>query len=225
MPAAWAVWAKTVVACRRCPRLWAWREAHRGQPGTAVWGRPVVGEGDFEAELVVLGLAPGLRGAHRTGRPFWGDASGRWVREALAAHGWVDPVRGVLVGAFVTNVVRCAPPQNRPWAKEVAACRAHLAAELALLPKAQVVVALGREAFFAYWALRRPGTAPPPFRHGAAVRFPDPPHWLLASYHPSPLNRATGRLDAAAWAGVFARAQALLTGGDYGPQSTPLSGN
>lgn len=221
----WRSLCQRVVDCRGCPRLVTWREeGRRRRMGelSAYWSRPVPGEGDPQARVLVLGLAPGMEGGNRTGRPFWGDASGRWVREALARHGWAGRDGEPLTGVYLSNLARCVPPQNRLLAEELARCLPYLQQELQLLSQLDVVVALGRQAFLTYLGLR--GNAPNPgrFAHGALVYFPTRPHWLLASYHPSPHNTGPGRLTWAMWEEIW-QSVAELTRGLYGPQSTPLS--
>ncbi len=218
--------AADIVACRRCPRLVAWREkvardrraAYRDEE---YWGRPVPGFGDPEARLLVVGLAPAAHGANRTGRMFTGDRSGEWLFRALHRAGFADrPVsvgRGDglrLAGAWVTAPVRCAPPGNRPTPGERDACRAWFDAELALLPRIGVVVALGAFAYGAVWswAGRRGVRLPRPrprFGHGVEVALGEGP-MLLLSYHPSQQNTFTGRLSEAMFDAVFDRARALV---------------
>ena len=144
-----------VSACRRCPRLVAWREACAADPprryrGEDYWARPVPGFGDPAARLVVVGLAPAAHGANRTGRMFTGDRSGEWLYGALHRAGYAnqpsferrgDGLR--LTDAWITAVVRCAPPANRPTTAERDACLPWLEAELELLGRARVVLALG----------------------------------------------------------------------------------
>ncbi len=153
---------------------------------------------------MIVGLAPAAHGANRTGRMFTGDRSGDWLFGALHRTGFANQPnsdrRGdglVLTDAWVTAAVRCAPPQNSPTAEERAACAPWLDAELALLPAARVIVALGQIAYVQVWShLRRTGRRlprpRPPFGHGARVELGD--SVLLASFHPSQLNTFTGRL-------------------------------
>jgi uracil-DNA glycosylase family 4 len=183
-----------IVACRRCARLVAWRET---TARAGWWARPVPGFGDPSARVVVVGLAPSLRGANQTGRMFSNDASARVLTRALHAVGAASqptslgPGDGlVLSGVWLSAACRCAPPANRPTATELAACRPFLAAELAALPW-RSAVALGAVA----WATLADalGYARAPFAHGARRVDPEG-RLLLASYHPSPQNTNTGRL-------------------------------
>ena len=219
-----AVLEAEIVRCRACPRLVAWRERvarqkRRAYREEAYWGRPVPGFGDRRAWLVVLGLAPGAHGANRTGRMFTGDGSGDFLYAALHRAGLASQPgsrhRGdglSLRGAFVTAACRCAPPQNRPAPAELARCAPFLDRELGALPRVRVVLCLGAIAWAAaLYSLKRRGLPlprpRPPFRHGAEVELPEAP-LLLASYHVSRQNTQTGRLTAAMFDRVLARALA-----------------
>ncbi|HZY02904.1 MAG TPA: uracil-DNA glycosylase [Anaeromyxobacteraceae bacterium] len=213
-----------IVRCHACPRLVAWRERvarqkRRAYREEAYWGRPVPGFGDRRAWLVVLGLAPGAHGANRTGRMFTGDGSGDFLYAALHRAGLASQPgsrhRGdglSLRGAFVTAACRCAPPQNRPAPAELARCAPFLDRELGALPRVRVVLCLGAIAWAAaLYSLERRGLPlprpRPAFRHGAEVELPGAP-LLLASYHVSRQNTQTGRLTAAMFDRVLARALA-----------------
>ncbi|MBP2018474.1 uracil-DNA glycosylase family 4 [Symbiobacterium terraclitae] len=216
--------AKEIIACERCPRLRAYcaevgRIRVRRYRDQEYWARPVPGFGDPAARLLILGLAPGAHGANRTGRMFTGDDSGRWLYGALFDAGFANQPQAVsrddglqLTDAYVSNVVRCAPPDNKPTAAEIAACLPHLEAELGLLPNVRVVLALGRIAFDTYVRLRRAqghDLGRPAFRHGAEYHFPGLPV-LLCSYHPSRQNTNTGVLTPVMWRTIFARARELV---------------
>jgi len=200
---------RRIPGCRRCPRLVAsLREVRQRHPG--YWNRPVPGFGDPGAWLVVVGLAPGLHGANRTGRPFQGDASGEWLYASLTRVGLWDG--GRLRGAYIANAVKCVPPGNRPRAEECHACRPWLEAELSALGRARLVVALGRIAHEA--VLRSWGVTPLarfPFAHGALHRIPERPA-LLASYHPSRQNTNTRTLTPAMWSRIWQRARRFEPG-------------
>ena len=216
---------RRIIGCQACPRLRAYcarvaqdkRAAFREE---TYWGRPVPGFGDRGARLLVLGLAPAAHGANRTGRAFTGDSAGDSLMTALHATGFANLPTSrhlhdglQLSDAFVTGVVRCAPPDNRPSPTEIANCHEHLHAELAALPRVRVVVALGRLAFDGYWRLmtgRGVSVRPrPKFQHGL-VCTPPTALSLVASYHPSRQNTNTGRLTPAMLAAVFVRARSLL---------------
>jgi uracil-DNA glycosylase family 4 len=214
-----------VVACRRCPRLVAWRERVARDKRAAFrdedyWGRPVTGFGDPRARVVLCGLAPAAHGANRTGRVFTGDRSGDWLFAALHRAGLAnqptsrhrgDGLR--LRDCYITACVRCAPPANRPSPVERDACLEYLARELPLLTRARVLVCLGGFAWDGVLrALRALGHRPgrrPDFGHGALAAVG--PYLLLGCYHPSQQNTFTGRLTAPMMDAVLARA---MDGGD-----------
>ena len=218
---------RRLITCTRCPRLVAWREqvardkVRRHQHET-YWGRPVPGFGPADARLLLVGLAPGAHGSNRTGRMFTGDASGDWLYEALHRYGFASRPTSTsrddgleLLDCRITAAARCAPPGNKPTAAELAHCRPWLVAELQVLSRVQVVIALGRIGFDAWVKAsgnrrRALGAGPrPAFAHGRAWRAPDGT-LLIASYHPSRQNTNTGRLTRAMWHAVFARARREL---------------
>ncbi|NNL68257.1 MAG: uracil-DNA glycosylase [Myxococcales bacterium] len=194
---------RRIPRCRRCPRLAGFlAESRTRNPG--YWNRPVPGFGDRRAWLVIVGLAPGMHGANRTGRPFQGDASGEWLYGSLGRAGLWDGER--LRGAYIVNAVKCVPPANKPVAAEMDACRPWLVEELAGLDRARVVIALGRIAHQA--VLRTWGMAPLsawPFAHGGLHRIAGRPP-LLSSYHPSRQNTNTGTLTRTLWGRIWSRA-------------------
>ena len=193
--------------CARCPRLVAYRAANRAAHPD--WfNAPVPSFGGLDARLLVVGLAPGVRGANRTGRPFTGDFAGVLLYRTLLRFGFAegqydaDPSDGLrLVDCRVTNGVRCVPPGNLPVPAEIAACNAFLAAEFAAMPLLRAVLALGGVAHNA--VLRGRGLKPraAAFAHGAAHVLPDG-LLLMDSYHVSRLNTNTGRLTEVMFAAV-----------------------
>jgi uracil-DNA glycosylase family 4 len=224
-----------VTACRACPRLVEWRERVARTKRAAFadqeyWGRPVPGFGDPRAWLAIVGLAPAAHGANRTGRMFTGDRSGEWLYSALHQAGLANQPESTarddglaLKGAYVTAVVRCAPPANRPKPDERDRCLPFLDRELDLLPRVHVVVVLGG---FAYrnvcrllgargHELPRPR---PRFAHGLEIPLDDS-RWLLCSYHPSQQNTFTGVLTREMFDAVWERAKELGRSG--GPRSGP----
>lgn len=216
---------ENIVACRKCPRLVAWREQVARQRKRAYrefpyWGKPVPGFGDPQARLLVVGLAPAAHGGNRTGRVFTGDSSGDFLYKALHRAGFANqPVareRGdglALHGAYVSAVCRCAPPANKPSPQEIASCLPYLEQEVALLEGVRVIVALGRIAFEnVLKVLRKQGRAIPPlkFAHGAAYALWEGGPWLVISYHPSRQNTQTGRLTEAMFAEVWEKVRELL---------------
>jgi len=220
---------RAVVACELCPRLRRHcttiaREKRRAFRDQDYWGRPVPAFGDPGARLVIVGLAPAAHGANRTGRMFTGDSSGAWLYAALYEAGFAaspasesreDGQR--LTDCWITAAGRCAPPGNKPAPEELERCRAFLAAELALLERTRVVLALGRIAHDAWlrasgWWEKLPPRARPAFGHGAEHRLPDG-IVLLSSFHPSRQNTQTGRLTREMWSRIFTRARELVEAG------------
>ena len=199
--------------CPLCPRLAQFRADNRRQ--FPDWfNAPVPNWGDASPRLIIVGLAPGLRGANRTGRPFTGDYSGELFYSTLLKFGLArGDYRGeagdglTLDGAVVLNAVKCLPPGNKPTPEEVATCRNYLEAALAALPKVRVVLALGQIAHGA--AARTLGLwGQAKFGHCAEAVTPDG-RVLLSSYHPSRQNTNTGKLTRPMFESVFERALEL----------------
>jgi uracil-DNA glycosylase family 4 len=203
--------SRDVVACERCLRLREWcrkvaREKVRRFQGDHYWGRPVPGFGDPGARLLIVGLAPAAHGANRTGRVFTGDRSGDFLFAALHRAGFATQPESThardglrLRDAFVTPIVRCAPPANKPTRDEILACRGYLEREWRLFaPRLRAVLALGRVGMDGLLAmLRESGLLPVPrglaFGHGVTHEL-EPGLKLFCSYHPSQQNTFTGRL-------------------------------
>jgi uracil-DNA glycosylase family 4 len=212
------VLSKTIVACRRCPRLVEWREevppraAFRAE---RYWRKPVPGFGDPDAAVVVVGLAPAAHGANRTGRMFTGDRSGEWLYRSMWRAGFANQPQSnaaedglELLGAWVTAPVRCAPPANKPTPEERAACLGYLREELSLLTSMRVVVVLGRLACDTVSSIFRLSPKPR-FAHLAEHPLGDG-RVLVCSYHPSQQNTFTGKLTEPMLDAVFERARALV---------------
>lgn len=203
------------VDCPRCERLVAFRGANRAISPT--WHNGPVGSfGTATARLLVVGLAPGLKGANRTGRPFTGDYAGDLLYETLTAFGFArgtyraDPDDGLeLVDCMITNAVRCVPPQNKPTPAEIGTCRPFLAARIAALPSVRVLVALGRIAHDSTLAALGCRLRDHPFGHGARHE-PRPGLAMYDSFHCSRYNTNTGRLTPEMFRSVFARVRAEL---------------
>jgi|SRR5213592_4744867 len=213
-----------VHACRSCPRLVKWREESAADPprrfqGEDYWAKPMSGFGDPAARLAIVGLAPAAHGANRTGRMFTGDRSGDWLYAALHRAGFANRPGSErrddglqLLDAYVTAVVRCAPPANRPTPVERDNCLPYLERELALLESCRTIVALGAFAWDgslrAIQALGGERPRPKPlFGHGSEASAG---RWtLLGCYHPSQQNTFTGRLTEPMLDAVFARARTL----------------
>ncbi|MGN6867845.1 MAG: uracil-DNA glycosylase [Solirubrobacteraceae bacterium] len=215
---------REVVACRRCPRLVAWREEVARVKRAAFaeeeyWGRPLPGFGDPDARVMLVGLAPAAHGGNRTGRIFTGDRSGDWLFAALYRTGFANQPTSVarddglrLTGAWVCAAVRCAPPANRPLPSERDNCLPYLLREFGLLESVRVIVALGSfgwdAALRGLAALGEPRVRPrPKFGHGASAeigRFT-----LLGCFHPSQQNTFTGKLTEPMIDAVLTRAREL----------------
>jgi uracil-DNA glycosylase len=220
-----------IIACRKCPRLVAWREEvartkRRAYQDQTYWGKPVPGFGDPAARIMIVGLAPGAHGSNRTGRMFTGDASGNFLYSALHRAGFANQGTAahiddglVLQDIFISAICRCVPPKNRPNMDEIKNCLPWLAAEIDLLPKLEGLVALGKIAFDNLLRLYKDRGYPLPavsFRHNAFYQLGEGFPWLLASYHPSQQNTLTGRLTEEMFAEIWARARGMLAGRETG---------
>ena len=200
--------------CPLCPRLAAFRALWRErEPG---WhNAPVPSFGPGDARLVIVGLAPGLRGANRTGRPFTGDYAGELLYATLAKFGFAagsyraDPADGfALVDAAIVNAVRCVPPENKPTPLEIRTCSRFLAADLAARPELRSVLALGRIAHDSVVRILDARLSAHPFSHGAVHRIGA--LTLYDSYHCSRYNTNTGVLTTAMFEDVLARVRTDL---------------
>ena len=200
--------------CARCPRLYGFlQECRATLPGH--FNGPVESFGDPEAELLVVGLAPGINGANRTGRPFTGDYAGDLLYKALAAHGFSNDRFDkriddglALRRAMITNAVRCVPPQNKPVGAEINTCRDYLVAQMAALPRLKVLLCLGKISHDS--TVRALGGKVSRDRFGHGSEYALGGYTVLSSYHCSRYNTNTGRLTEAMFFDVFARAVGLL---------------
>jgi uracil-DNA glycosylase family 4 len=202
--------------CPLCPRLVAFRDAAAHAEPTWFNGA-VPSFGSSDARLLIVGLAPGLRGANRTGRPFTGDYAGELLYSTLIAFGFAegtyraDPADGLrLVDCMITNAVRCVPPENKPLPAEIATCRGYFSARLAALPRLKALVVLGRVAHDQTIATLELRKAQFPFRHGA--RHDAGSLALFDSLHCSRLNTNTGRLTTEMFHAVFRDVRQYLDG-------------
>jgi uracil-DNA glycosylase family 4 len=205
------------VDCPRCPRLVAFR--HELQGRYPDWNNaPVRSFGGLDAALLIVGLAPGMKGANRTGRPFTGDYAGELLYSTLLEFGFAqgtykaDPNDGLrLLDARICNAVRCLPPENKPLPTEFTACRPFLQAELAVMPNLKVLLALGKGA---HDQILRALTVRPagayPFIHNRLHKLPTGLH-LADSYHCSRYNTNTGRLTTAMFHDVFKTIRSILS--------------
>ncbi len=200
--------------CPLCPRLVAYRQQNaRAEPSWFNGAAPSFG--DEKAGLLIVGLAPGRTGANRTGRPFTGDYAGDLLYGTLKKLGLAkgeyrgDPNDGfTLVGAMITNAVRCAPPENKPTPAEIATCRPFLTARIAALPKLRVILALGSIAHESVLRAHDLKSSVAKFAHGAEADLPGG-LTLISSYHCSRYNTQTRRLTREMFETVMARAKAL----------------
>ena len=213
---------KELIKCDGCLRLKLWREEvavtkRRAYQDETYWGKPVPGFGPVDAQIILVGLAPGAHGANRTGRIFTGDASGDWLFPELFSAGLANQPtsKGIddglqLINTRVLCAVRCVPPDNKAEISERDTCSVWFNREIELLmPTAKVFVALGAFAWDSLWRTLRAQSDQLPvkkvaFGHGVEVIFGD--RLLLASFHPSQQNTATGKLKVGAMAEIFLRA-------------------
>lgn len=203
--------------CPLCPRLVAFRDqARRNEPDW--FNAPVPSFGDPKARLLIVGLAPGLRGANRTGRPFTGDYAGDLLYATLLKFGFADGIFEArkddtlqLKDCRVTNAVRCVPPENKPTPEEIKTCRPFLVHELADRSQLQAVVALGRIAHDTVLRALGCKLSAAPFAHGAQHQIGD--LMLFDSYHCSRYNTNTGVLTEAMFQSVFASIRAQIDRG------------
>ena len=214
--------------CPRCPRLVAFRHTWREQEPD--WfNAPVPSFGPIDARLLIVGLAPGLRGANRTGRPFTGDYAGDLLYETLKHFDFAQgsyqarPDDGfTLIDCRITNAVRCVPPENKPTPQEITTCRDFLYQTIAEMPKLRAIVALGRVAHETVVRARSARRADHPFAHGGARAMGE--IVLFDSYHCSRYNTNTGVLTPQMFRDVFAKVRAYLDAGEHGPAGEKASG-
>lgn len=217
-----------IIACERCPRLREYckdiaQRKRRSYAEDEYWGLPVPSFGDPAARVLILGLAPGAHGSNRTGRPFTGDGSGAFMFPLLYEAGFASQPNSVsrrdgmrLHDAWMSAVVRCAPPDNKPLPAEQRNCASYLDEEVAHLKNLRVIVCLGKIAFdgFVGHLLRTrkiESRGRLKFAHGATYRL-DHGQALLATYHPSLQNTNTGRLTVPMMLAVFRHAAQLASG-------------
>src|SRR5208337_2629532 len=202
--------------CGACPRLAEYRAANRS--AYPEWSNaPVPSLGGADARLLIVGLAPGLRGANRTGRPFTGDYAGDLLYQTLIRYGFASgaydrrPDDGLeLVDCAIVNAVRCVPPLNKPTPQEIVACRAYLTRSIGALGNLRIVLALGRVAHDTALRAFRARAADFPFAHGARHELTTRGPSLFDCYHCSRYNTNTGVLTEATFRDVFAAVRAEL---------------
>jgi len=203
----------------RCKRLVSYtrlvgKNKVRRYSNEEYWAKPVTGFGDTDANLLIIGLAPGAHGANRTGRLFTGDHSGQWLMKALYEIGFsnipssLSALDGlILKNVFITSCLRCAPPSNEPLNSELVNCSNYLVKELEILKKVKVVITLGHIAFQTYCKIN--DLKKLQFYHLAKYRIND--KHLIVSYHPSRQNTNTQKLTWPMWINVFDLAKTILS--------------
>ena len=203
----------------RCERLVSYtrlvgKNKVRRYSNEEYWAKPVTGFGDTDANLLIIGLAPGAHGANRTGRLFTGDHSGQWLMKALYESGFSNIPSSIsakdgliLKNVFITSCVRCAPPSNKPLNSELVNCSNYLVKELEILKKVKVVITLGHIAFQTYCKINDLKNLQ--FYHLANYRINET--HLIVSYHPSRQNTNTQKLTWPMWINVFDLAKTILS--------------
>jgi uracil-DNA glycosylase len=212
--------SQQIISCHKCPRLVEWREdvarvKRKAYINEEYWGKPVPGFGDENAQVLVVGLAPGAHGSNRTGRQFTGDASGGFLFPALYKAGFASQAEAWsrsdglhLKNMYITASGRCAPPDNKPTLEELNNCQPYLEKELEIInPK--VIVCLGRIAFERILKIYGVKNSSYKFSHGATYQLPTD-NWILCSYHPSQQNTSTKKLTMKMFDAIWEKAQELV---------------
>ena len=210
---------REIIDCVRCKRLVSYtrlvgKNKVRRYSNEEYWAKPVTGFGDTDANLLIIGLAPGAHGANRTGRLFTGDHSGQWLMKALYEIGFSNIPSSIsakdgliLKNVFITSCLRCAPPSNKPLNSELENCSSYLVKELEILKKVKVVITLGHIALQTYCKIN--DLKKLQFYHLAKYRIND--KHLIVSYHPSRQNTNTQKLTWPMWINVFDLAKTILS--------------
>jgi uracil-DNA glycosylase len=212
---------KKIIQCNLCPRL----SNYINRVGEIkvkrfidehYWAKPLHGFGDAKAKILVIGLAPAAHGGNRTGRMFTGDDSGDWIAKAMFETGFANISTSqssndglILRDVYITAVVRCAPPLNKPSLVEISNCSQHLLAELNILNNTKVILTLGKIAFDTFRKISNLGGLT--FYHGACYSIASG-KTLLVSYHPSRRNTNTGKLTWQMWINIFKTARSIIAG-------------
>ena len=211
---------RKIIQCNLCPRL----SSYINRVGEMkvkrfidehYWAKPLQGFGDAEAKLLVIGLAPAAHGGNRTGRMFTGDDSGDWLAKAMFETGFANIPTSkssddglILKDAYITAVIRCAPPLNKPSLVEISNCLQYLSTELDILSNTKVVLTLGKIAFETFCKVSNLDGLT--FHHGACYSIASG-KTLLVSYHPSRRNTNTGKLTWQMWINIFETARSIIT--------------
>ncbi|MCH7940957.1 MAG: uracil-DNA glycosylase [Thaumarchaeota archaeon] len=209
---------KKIIKCKKCRRLSSYiKQVSKKKPkrykNQKYWAKPLPGFGDVNAKVLIVGLAPAAHGGNRTGRMFTGDSSGDWVAKVLHQNGFSNKPTSThsddgftLIDAYITAVLRCAPPQNKPLPSELENCSDYLRNELALLVNIKVIVCLGRIAFFRICKIL--DIKGEKFSHGHSFQCNE--KTIICSYHPSRQNTQTGRLSWKQWNLIFKKTRELI---------------
>jgi uracil-DNA glycosylase len=211
---------KKIIQCKLCPRLSNYinRVSEikvKRFLDEHYWAKPLQGFGDAKAKLLVIGLAPAAHGGNRTGRMFTGDDSGNWLAKAMFETRFANMPTSqstndglILKDVYITAVVRCAPPLNKPSLVEISNCSEHLLAELNILNNTKVILTLGKIAFDTFRKISNLSGLT--FYHGACYSIASG-KTLLVSYHPSRHNTNTGKLTWQMWINIFKTARSIIT--------------
>lgn len=214
----WDELNNAIIHCRKCERLVTYRETVskikvKRFRNWEYWGKPLVGFGDINGRLLIVGLAPAAHGGNRTGRMFTGDSSGDWLIKALYNVGFANQPYSKskddglkLYDVYITAIVRCAPPKNRPLADEINNCRIYLLHEFYFLKNIRAILVLGKIAFdntlktldLLGYNIERSRVK---FKHGYNFQINN--YRLFISYHPSRQNTQTKRLTWDMWISIF----------------------
>jgi uracil-DNA glycosylase family 4 len=212
-----------ITECNRCDRLRTWCkkvavEKRKSFQNDTYWGKPVHGFGDHNARLLIVGLAPAAHGANRTGRMFTGDNSGLWLYRALFEHGFSNQQESIhrtdqlkLSNAYITAVVHCAPPDNKPTTDEIGTCISYLRDELDAMKNLTTILSLGSISWDAIQNIGKEKgwiTKKRKFGHGATMQMG--PYQLIGSYHPSQQNTFTKRLTKEMFDAIFSTIKTML---------------
>ena len=208
-----------IIKCKKCPRLTSYikeisQKKVKRFKDQKYWGKPLPGFGDINAKILIVGLAPAAHGGNRTGRMFTGDSSGDWVAKVLYENGFATkPVSShiadgfCLINAYITAVLRCAPPENKPLNIELENCSDYLKNEFLILKNLEIIICLGRIAFTNICRIL--GIKGQKFSHGHVFKHKS--KFIICSYHPSRQNTQTGRLTWTQWNSIFVKAKQLVS--------------
>ena len=204
-----------IIKCKKCPRLSSYikqisKTKVKRFKDQKYWAKPLPGFGDVNGKILLVGLAPAAHGGNRTGRMFTGDSSGDWVAKVLHKNGLATKPTSshrddgfCLIGTYITAVVRCAPPENKPLDSELKNCSEYLKKELELFKNLKIIICLGKIAFTSICKILE--IKGEQFSHGHTFRHGS--HFIVCSYHPSRQNTQTGRLTWVQWNSIFVKAK------------------